>query len=194
MRFEITADMAKGLWEHLSDEFDSIVIDKDNSDMMDVVGWFLDAIDVLERDRFMADFGTTLIDRIYIPFAPGEASVKWSPVKQVAMAIHEHHHVWQSDDVGAWRFSTGYLAKKSTRAFYEAEAYRTNLEFYWWLAGNMGNPAYYAEKIRSYGCGDDEVDFVKAFLDMSIPAIEAGEILSPVCKSAFSWLEENRRR
>lgn len=193
VRMEITAEMAKGLWDHLSDEFDSMVLDKGDSDLMEVIGWFLDAIGVLDKERFLADYGTTLIDRIYIPFTPGEVSVKWTPVKQVSMAIHEHQHVFDCEEVGAWKFSTGYLASKATRAEYEALAYRTNLEFYWWLAGNMGSASYYAEKIRSYGCGDDQVAFIRAFLESSIHPIREGEIISPVCQVAFAWLEKNRR-
>jgi hypothetical protein len=194
MRLEITPEMAAGLWDHLSDEFGSEIVDKDDSKLMRVVGWALDAFGILDKESFLENYGTTLIDTIYLPFAPGEVSQKWTPVKQCSMAIHEHHHVYQCNDVGAVIFSTGYLAKKSSRAHYEAEAYRTNLEFRWWLLGEMGSPTYYAEKIRNYGCGDNEVAFIEKFLEMSVPIIEAGEFTSPVTESAIKWLEANRRR
>ena len=57
------------------------------------------------------------------------------------------------------------------------------------LLGAMPAPDRYAQKILSYGCGAAEVAFIKTFLEMSIPVIEAGETLSPVTEAAIKWLE-----
>lgn len=189
---QITPDMAAGLWQHLSSELHSEVVDKQNNTLMEAVGWLLDAFDVMDHERFLADFGTTFIRTIYLPFTPGELSPRWPAATQCSMAIHEHEHVWQYQEDG-FVFVAGYLTKKSSRATWEALAYRTNMEFTHWSTGSLSPdaPAYYAEKIRSYGCGDDEVAFVRDFLEMSVPVILDGEIISPVVQSAVNWLESH---
>jgi hypothetical protein len=187
---DITLEMAAGLWAHMSKVYGTEVIDKDDSAMMEAVGGFLGTFGVLDKTNFMENYGTTIIKNIYIPFRPGEISKRWYPAAQCSMCIHEHKHAWQSDDEGTFVFASAYLSKKSSRATYEAQAYSTNMEFWYWLTGRMNDPARYARRIKNYNCGDEEVAFVRDYLRMSIPMIEDPDegFISPVVREAVAYL------
>jgi len=193
VRVNFTPEMVIGLWQHLEETFESDVVYKPDSTLMEGIAWALDVMDILDPKEFMDNYGTTIFNTIYIPFQVGEAGIVagWPLVNQASMAIHEHHHVHQCATQGPVIFASSYLAKKSGRAHWEAEAYRCNMEYYYWLRGHIDDtePARYARKIKNYGCGDDEVKYIKDFLEMSLPVIRENVVISPVCTEAFKFLE-----
>jgi hypothetical protein len=195
MKISPTPQLVKGLWKYLSDDNDSEVIHKPDSKLMPGVAWALETMGIMDAEKFLEDFATTIFETIYIPFEIGQETFnRWSLISQMATAIHEHEHVYQCQVHGPLVFAADYLAKRSSRAHYEAQAYRTNMEFRYWLTGGIDDPTYYAQKILNYGCGQDEVAYVRNYLEMSVPVIEQGAFISPITKLAIDWLEEQRKQ
>jgi hypothetical protein len=185
---ELTKEVVVGLWQCLQEEFGSEVKHKDDSAFMERVGGFLDLIGVLDKDAFMDNYATTIFDTIYLPFDIGDFSVV-SPLSQVALAVHEHEHVVQYDGDPV-EFCFMYMATKSSRAHWEAEAYRTGMELIYKLTGTMPNADYVARKILNYGCGDDEVQYIRQFLLMSQHPMKHGAIISDVTHRALTFLAD----
>lgn len=191
MKIDITHRMAAGLWQHLSDLYCTDLVDRRSGDLVEPVRWVLDLMGIRDHDMFLRDHSLSLIDTIYTPFVPGEVCSAWPPASQVAVAIHEHHHCLQAEARGAMMFAAGYLLRKDTRASHEAEALRTNLEFHYWLTGQVPDPEPFAREMLQYGCGAREVWSILAYLQYAAPAIEAGEVISESVRAATEWLQKN---
>lgn len=194
MKLTITHDLARGLWAHLSQHYGTTLLNPYCDDARHDVGLVLDIMGIRNHRRFVRERAITIVDSIYIPFVPGEVTDKWLPVDQVAVAIHEHHHVVQSELRGSMGFVGGYLVRKDVRAALEGEALRTNLELAYWLTGEIADPRPLAASLEAYGCGQDEIASAFNYLCMAIPLVQIGEVQSEVVRIATKWLLDNRRR
>lgn len=183
---ELNAQRVQSIWSHSQEVFRSVVVSKADSSFMNEVGWALDLMGIMDHEKFMKQYTTTIFNTIYVPFKIGSGPV--SLLSQAILAVHEHTHVFQWEKVGSLAFCSGYLAKKSTRAHWEAEAYMAGLEFEWLLTGQLSNSRTIAEKILNYGCGQAEVAYIETFLDMSIPTVRAGGIISPVVQEIARFI------
>ena len=184
---ELTPAVVAGLYQHLSDTYDSQVTSKADAEEMQAIGWALGLMGILDQDTFMQRFATTVFDNIYLPFTPGDFS-KVGAQSQVILAVHEHEHVVQYRREGPLDFCGSYLAQQSARAHWEAEAYRSSVEMCWFMYGRAPDLDRIARKILNYGCGADEVAYIKTFLGMSMPPIERGMIISDVVQTATQYL------
>lgn len=193
MTVTITHAMARGLWGHLCDEYYTTRIGRGHGDELRAIHLLLDAMGIRHHMRFLRMFSIGLLDTIYTPFEPGEATASWPAWAQAAVAIHEHHHAIQSDTGGCLLFAMSYVHDKNARACYEAEALRTQLEFAHWLVGSVPPVLDLAKSVENYGCTEPQVRFVRDYLHMAVPAIEQGEVQSEVVRVAKKWLIDNQQ-
>jgi hypothetical protein len=192
MKDKITHETALCLWNRLADEYFSSTVRASTKNMQRAIHWALDAMGVESPLRFLKHHGLTIIETIHVPFVPGAASRQWTPVDQVLLAVHEHHHVWQAEEYGGIVYAAGYLTKPQMRAHLEAEAYRATMELQQWLTGETPSAVQYSKDLIQYGCGTDEVRYCNSFLEQSLSAIHAGRIQSPVAQLAIDWLSDEK--
>jgi hypothetical protein len=191
---DITPEEVKAFWQFMQQRFAASVISKSDSTAMAAVGLLLDKLKVLDRDRFLKDFTTTLGHRIYVPFEVGVPQAGYDLWWQVLTCTHECQHVHQfaSSAGSGLEFSWDYLASHAARASYEAEAYTCNLELEWWRKKAFGRtPAQYAALLTSYGCDAADIAVVTKRLALELVTIKAGGIITEATKTALGWLESN---
>ena len=68
------------------------------------------------------------------------------------------------DRDGAFAFALRYLTSRAARAAYEADAYRCNLELHHWHTGTIRSPRELAERLRSYGVRQADIDVAETTL------------------------------
>jgi len=185
---ELTAANVTLLWYHLSKRYGSKVASKASSELMQKVAWALDLMGIMDNEKFMEQYATTIFDTIYLPFNVGDFA-EVGPASQVVLAVHEHVHVMQCAREGSLEFCASYLALKSGRAHWEAEAYCASMQMIYYLNGQMPDIDRIARKILSYGCGQDEVEYIKAHLEMTAEPMRLGAIINDVAAEAIAFLE-----
>jgi hypothetical protein len=186
---KLTPELVRGLWDYMSKTYQSRVLDKRTSDLMDLCGWGLDLMGIQDREQFLQDFSTTFFDTIWIPFEIGKPVGKWDLWLQIVICVHEHHHVVQCRRDGALEFASKYLASDTERAVYEAEAYRGAVELHWWRWGTILDTAKLARRLLHYGCTETEVHFVDEYLKVSADAIRHGAVINETSNVAIAYLE-----
>jgi hypothetical protein len=133
MTAPVTAAVVVGLWDHLRATYRTTVVTKADAGQMKELATLLDALGVVDRDRFLREFATTIGRTIYLPFTPGEATPAWD--------------LWALTVAAT---STSVLAcaragvrgrvrdQQHARARHEAEAFLTQIEP---IAGGTGSAA-----------------------------------------------------
>jgi len=190
---EPNGEQVKAVWAALQAEYGSKVVPKASAGEMQAAAWFLDKLQIMDHETFMQRFTTTINDTVYVPFEigvarPGKPNDLWN---QIELGGHEHQHVFQAKRDGVPVFYAEYLGVPQSRAQYEAEAYRVDVELHWWRYKQMPNLRVVAEKIRAYNCGTAEVDFIHEYLKMSADAIREGAVISEASQFLVAWLDQN---
>lgn len=72
-----------------------------------------------------------------------------------------------------------------------ADAYRCNLELHHWHTGQLPSPRELAERLRSYGVRDADIDVAETTLIAAARTVKAGGIITPAAKFAIAWLREH---
>jgi hypothetical protein len=189
-----TPQHVKNFWAYMSKEYDSTVIQKADSELMKVVAWFLDVVNVQEDEQFMKDFTTTLWKRIYIPFelGVGDGDTLW---RQIRTCVHEHQHIEQGERDGWLEFGGKYLTSPSFRANYEAEAYGCDMELEYWrnppsdfdaLQYGLGR----IESLKNYGCSAEDIEQAKQTIVLRAEVLEKGGVENKASQIAISWLND----
>jgi hypothetical protein len=155
---------------------------------MQIVAGVLDALGILDKDRFLESFTTTLGRKIYTPFQVGSANEVWDLWDQVVVCVHEHQHVVQHDREGL-SFEVSYVADRAARARFEAEAYRSNLEMHFWRFGSPMRSRPLAELLHDYGCRPEDVEVAAHSLALANVAVRRGAVLNEATRAALDWLE-----
>ena len=140
-RPEITPALIRTLWTYLSEEFNSEIAPKQQSKLMTAAGSFLDTLGVLDKQKFLDNYVTTIHRTIYTPFEIGDPTT-WSLRSQMRLAVHEHQHIVQGDREGWLSFDARYLASRTARAAYEAEAFGAEMELEVYLDATIDLPAF----------------------------------------------------
>ncbi len=179
------------LWDAMRARYGTRIVDKSSAAEMKLVGWFLERIGVLDQATFLERFTTTIGRRIYVPFTPGTPTPRHSLWSQLVICVHEHQHVEQLVRDGPVTFSLRYLASPAARAAYEADAYRCNLELHHWHAGQLPSPRELAERLRSYGVRDADIDVAETTLIAAARTVKAGGVITPAAKFAIAWLRQH---
>jgi hypothetical protein len=191
MAREPTPSQVIAFWDAMQARYGTRLIDKSRAPEMQLVAWFLQRLGVLDAASFLERFTTTIGRRIYAPFTPGTPTPRHSLWSQIVTCVHEHQHVEQQDRDGAIAFALRYLASRSARAAYETDAYRCNLELDHWHTGAVRNPRDLAERLRSYGLRDADIDVAEAILIAAARTVEAGGLVTPATKVAVTWLQRH---
>lgn len=190
MSKELTKELVIEFWEYIADIYDSTVMEKSESSFMKLTGGSLDLIKVLDKKEFMTKYTTTIGRTIYTPFVVGCVSDKWTFENQISNCVHEHMHVEQYDREG-FKFMVNYLLDPSNRAVYEAHAYSTNIEMYFYNTGKTFDAELLSSKLSSYGCSKEDIAIAKNILEDNIKLIESGKIIYKPSMLAIDWLNNN---
>lgn len=188
MYIDINPQYVESFWAYMDNEYDSETERKSKSSFMKMIGWFLDVIGVQDKNMFMNDYATTIKRKIYVPFFVGGNEL--TLIQQVMICVHEHQHIEQYNRLKG-KYTMGYLFNSHKRALYEAEAYSTNIEIYYWLTGRIMNTKELANKLKEYGCNDDDIKVAKKVLDETVTNVINGKYMH---KSTLIALEELKKR
>lgn len=177
-------------WKFMQKYYDVTVADKTDSNFMKLVGWFLGAIGVLDKEAFLKQFTTTINQKIYIPFKIGEGTDAelWGQNK---VLVHEVIHAQQAKKEGILKYAYNYISNKTKRTEYEVEAYRSEMVLDWHFKKTYRKPSSIVESLRSYGLSQTYIDYAQKQLELSEPAIKNNARFHPVISMAIKWMEEN---
>lgn len=193
MAYQPTPHGVREFWTYMTGEYRSEIVQKDDSALMSIAGSFLDMTSIVDKDRFMAGFVTTIGRTIYIPFEIGVATEQFSLWGQVRVCAHEHVHIDQGDRDGWLTFGAKYISSKDDRSAYEAEAYGADLELEHWRTPTCDLPGFArrrAKSILAYGCGLDQVVLVEQILLIRAGVIaKHGRYECRATKRAIAYLE-----
>jgi hypothetical protein len=187
---DIQPEEVWAFWRFMQDHYRTTVVNKRDALEMQLVAQALDALGIQSRDRFLRNFTTTLGRRIYTPFEVGSPRGGWDLWSQVVICVHEHQHVVQHDREGL-SFEVSYLADRTARARWEAEAYRSNLELHFWRYGTTPSARRIAEVLADYGCRPEDVDVAAKSLALSAVSIRKGAVINEATHVALGWLDEH---
>lgn len=90
----------------------------------------------MPSEDFLANFATTIGQRIYVPFKPGVPFNQWALVEQCVLLAHEHKHVrqWRESPI---KYPSLYLTSPEYRGNIETNAYSVGAEVLGELARNQ---------------------------------------------------------
>jgi len=189
----LTSQLVRDFWLHMQQHYGSTVVAKNDSAVMAAAAMLLDTLNILDKERFLKDFVTTLGKTIYIPFKLGDDD--WSLWDQTKVCVHEHQHVVQGERDGWATFGSRYLSSSSWRAGYEAEAYGCDLELEFWKGGHGFNPYDYAlwrvRALKSYGCTEADISQAAAMLGIRAGVVVQGVVENDASKVAIAWLDQH---
>lgn len=188
----ITSQLVKDFYAEALKHYGAKVVSKDDSEFMRLIGGFLNAIGVLDKEEFMKVYTTTIGETIYAPYEVGvdggaEGYTLW---EQVKVLVHELVHAEQYHDHPA-EFTLKYLLYKSDRASYEAEAFGADLEMHWWRYGKAYDLKQRASLLQHYGLQPVHVDYVANYLEILNDVLRQGGSVSPVAAWAKVWLDQH---
>jgi hypothetical protein len=193
MSAEIQPEEVIAFWRHMQERFGTTTVNKADAVEMQIVAGVLDALGILDKERFLQSFTTTLGRKIYTPFDVGSANAVWDLWDQVVVCVHEHQHVVQHDREGL-SFELSYVADRAARARFEAEAYRSNLEMHFWRFGTTTRSRPLAELLHDYGCRPEDVEVAAHSLALSAISVRRGAVMNEATSAALEWLDKNVAR
>ena len=170
-------------WDVMGDKYDFSVHDKRKSGNMDRISRLLDMIGVQDRQAFMENYTTTLGDDVYIPFSLGKGRQR-EMVNQIITCVHEVQHVLQYRR-NPMRFFSNYALSDAARTHYEVDAYRTNMEIWYYLKGTILSPRGLSKCLEGYGVSKGDIHVAEKHLRVSAKLLKHGVIVSGVSKDAI---------
>jgi hypothetical protein len=183
------ADIVRAFWSFMTREYRTSVIAKANALEMKIAAFALGQMGIVDADTFLRSFSTTIGRRVYVPFAPGQATAEWSLWHQVTVCVHEHQHVEQLGRDGWLKFGAKYLLSTAGRAAYETEAYLCNMELSFWRTGEVPSPRTLAAKLKSYACTSTDIEVAEKALTMAAATVRRGGIANRASQKAIAWLD-----
>lgn len=190
MSGEIAQDEVIAFWRHMQERFGTVTVNKADAFEMQLVAGVLDTLGILDKERFLGSFTTTLGRKIYTPFDVGSPNERWDLWDQVVVCVHEHQHVVQHDREGL-SYEVSYVADRAARARFEAEAYRSNLEMHFWRFGSPMRSRPLAELLHDYGCRPEDVEVAAHSLALANVSVRRGAVLNEATRAALDWLDRH---
>jgi len=191
----ITPEIVLDLWERMSYHYKSRIADKVDSEVMQTAARALSIMGILDPEKFMKQYTTTIGDIIYIPFELGvpKSDGSYSLISQVRICVHEHQHVvqWRR---GGLQFALEYLSDSAKRAAYEADAMRCNMEVQWWYDGTLPNIPLSVQKLKDYNCAPEDILTTARSLEMVAKVVQRGGVSSEAGKVAIPFLDSLSNR
>ena len=186
---KLSPELVKDFWNYMSDLYDTTTVTKADSAFMKTVGWALNLMKIQDKTTFMNKYTTTIGKTIYVCFKVGDPVSK-DLASQISICTHEHQHVVQYRK-GGFDFKMEYLLQHDQRAKYEAQAYTTNMEIYYWYTGKILNSDSLANKLSAYGCDSKDIMVAKTILDTNARIIKRGGIIYEASQKAIDWLNDH---
>jgi hypothetical protein len=190
MSAQLEPEDVRGLWKYLQERFGSCIVTKSDAKEMQAIGTLLDALGILDKEKFLNEYCTTIGHAIYVPFQIGVPQPGWDLWQQVMAACHEHQHVVQHVRDGL-AYEVGYATDTSARARHEAEAYLSNIELERWRTGQIPTPRRFAEKLAHYGCTEQDILWAAKYLTLSAETIRLGGVVTEAGAIVLDWLDEH---
>lgn len=162
---------------------------KSDSGMMKMIGRFLDGMGILDKDRFLENYTTTIGSVIYVPFRIGVTSTRYSLYSQLSTCVHEHQHVVQWRQNGLM-FMLEYLTDSSRRAAYEVEAMQSSMEVQWWYRKTLPDIPRMAIKLVDYNCKKDDIMMAEKMLQSISKVVCKGAVTTNAGKTAIKFLQD----
>lgn len=188
---EITGTDVKAFWQYMSKEYDFEIVTKKDAAEMKVVGWFLDRMNIQKKSVFMERYTTTIClgpwRCVYVPFEIGTGDQK-ELISQIVICAHECQHVVQADREPAQPMK--YLLSDASRAYYEADAYRVNLELHWFFTKRLLSAEKLASKLRHYSIGAADRRIAEKHLVIAAKVVKRGGVITGVSKETIAWWKE----
>lgn len=183
----ITKMMVVDTWSHMESVYQSSHTSKGDSTTMQMVGHFLNAVGILDKDKFLNRYTTTIGSIVYIPFKIGESDQEYSLFSQLSTCIHEHQHVvqWQR---GGLSFMLEYLTDSSRRAAYEVEAMSSEIEYQWWYNRTLPSISRMAGKLVEYNCKSVDIQMAEKMLRTIAKTISKGAITTSAGETSIGYL------
>ena len=196
-----TGDDVKALWAHLQKQYGTILVKKDDDELMDWVSKFLALFPGQTEEDFLNNFVTTIGRKIYIPFELGETGAEgWGLWSQIVVGVHEHQHVeqYRGFPIGHRRKTHGfmdfarlYLSKSKARATFEANAYTTTQEMGWWRSKTTQDVERIVQPLAAvYHLSDKEMEYARQILLLNTKMVEQGAILTKASSIAIDFLNQ----
>lgn len=190
MTRELQPDDVRAFWTHMMEHYGSESLAKDDATSMKAVAFVLDQLGVMDKDKFLRDYTTTIGRKVYTPFEIGVAQPGWELWAQVTVCVHEHQHVVQHVRDGLL-FEASYVADTSARARHEAEAYLTAIELHHWRYGTIPPPRRFAEKLAAYACTEQDILWAAKYLTLAAETVRLGGLVTEAGAVAIDWLDEH---
>ena len=192
---KITNKQVQVFWKYMAKKYNFKIVTKQDSDEMKLVGWFLDQIGVQKKKEFLNTYTTTIIlggwRCVYVPFEIGVGG-RDDLIRQIAVCVHECQHVVQADRETAQPIK--YLSSDASRAFYEADAYRANMEIVWFFTGKLLSPAILANQLKGYSIGKADRRIVEKHLIIASKVVKRGGVITGPSKVAIRWWKAQNMR
>lgn len=184
---DLTPEDLAAYAEFVQTKYNCAVLRKDQATEMQVAAELLDALGYVARDVFMRDYATTLANRIYLPYTPGDASRDL--LTQLMVLAHEASHVHQYQTTGL-RFAWMYVSDPEDRAVFESEAMRTEIPIQWQYADQAYDTTWASNNLTAYGCSANDIATAKALLDAAAEIVYRGGVTTAVARDTVAWLKD----
>ncbi|HMA91698.1 MAG TPA: hypothetical protein VKP30_03385 [Polyangiaceae bacterium] len=182
--------VVSAFWKHMQSHYGTSLVNKLSSVEMNLLSQALDTLGILKKVEFLENFTTTIGRCIYVPFEPGVPRAGWDLWSQVVICVHEHQHVEQQRRLGI-EYEARYLADRASRAEFETEALRSNLELAYWRTGKIPSTKALANTLSNYCCSAGDIAVASKQLALSALSIRCGAVLNEASKVALDWLDEH---
>lgn len=186
----LNPEHVKAFWAFMQAKYGTRVVTKAQAPEMQFIAEALGAMHIVDKDEFLSRFTTTIGTTIYTSFEVGVVTEAHSCISQIVVCAHEHQHVVQLRKNGVV-FLTSYLLDSTSRAAYEAEAYRVTLTLLYYLTGNIGDPGAYADVLKAYATTEADQAFVKEYLRLSVPTLRAKGVPDEASQVTLDWLRQH---
>lgn len=182
----LSGDDVVAFYGYMKKKFGTMVIEKADAVEMRVVAASLALMGIMDVQKFLKKYATTVGNRVYVPFEVGSDEV--SLVDQIALLVHEHVHVGQFEANG---FVPEYLLNSGKRALHECSAYRATMEMVFYLTGRCPSPSKLAKGLKAYMCSDEDIAVADKYLNLASEVVKGSGVITEESKVAIAWL---RRR
>lgn len=184
-----TPEQVQKFWRYMMAVFKASVVDKRNSFEMKALSALLGKAGIIDPEKFLQHYATTIGRRIYVPFDIGVPTSEWSLWDQIVVCAHECQHINQLDWMGPLRFAWKYLGSSRGRAHLEAEAYRCQLELHYWHTGEILPAEQIVASLKAYNVSDADVEFAATIIRMASEAVRRGAITNQASHAAIEYLD-----
>lgn len=187
---KLTPAMVAGLWEHMAETYDFRVVEKHDAAGMKLIGNFLDLMKIMDREKFLEDYATTVGHLVCPNFKPGVVVPGGRGLaSQVRVCGHETRHVALDDEEGL-AYSITYLADHSARALFELQCLQVSQEIHFFLYDEIPDPDEQAGMLLAYNCTKDDVRFVAKGLRSSARTVKAGGMVRKESAYVCNYLRQ----